>query len=182
MAGLRGVVAVLVATMAAMVVGPVKAQLLGSDPIRIVVPFPPGGTTDIMGRLMAEELRVALERTVLVDNVPGAGGRIGAERVARSPADGHTLLLGSPGPLASYQLLYKSMPYDAPTWDLTAILQAVRPQENYFKLSEPGTITVQDDGRTKFTPAANGLSFWTICLADQLTYPTRCPSTETANQ
>ena len=51
---------------------------------------------------------------------------------------------------------HKPMPYDAGTWDLAAILYAVRPQENYFKLSAPGTISVNDDGRTVFTPSAGG--------------------------
>jgi hypothetical protein len=51
---------------------------------------------------------------------------------------------------------YKPMPYDAPTWDMTAVLYAVRPQEGYFRLSSPGAISVLDDGRTRFTPAPEG--------------------------
>jgi inosine-uridine nucleoside N-ribohydrolase len=59
-------------------------------------------------------------------------------------------------PVVDAYRAYKTMPYDAPTWDLTAVLYAVRPQEGYFKLSEPGTIRVLDDGRTQFTPSAEG--------------------------
>ena len=60
-------------------------------------------------------------------------------------------------PVVDAYRAYKPMPYDAPTWDMTAVLYAIRPQENYFKLSEPGVMTVLDDGRTKFTPSAKGL-------------------------
>jgi inosine-uridine nucleoside N-ribohydrolase len=59
-------------------------------------------------------------------------------------------------PIVDAYRAQKSMPYDAPTWDMTAVLYAVRPQESYFKLSDPGTIKVLDDGQTAFTPSANG--------------------------
>src|SRR5262249_19740846 len=59
-------------------------------------------------------------------------------------------------PIVDAYRAYKAMPYDAPTWDLTSVLYAVRPQEGYFKVSEPGTISVLDDGRTKFTPSPDG--------------------------
>jgi inosine-uridine nucleoside N-ribohydrolase len=59
-------------------------------------------------------------------------------------------------PVVDAYRAYKPMPYDAPSWDLTAVLYAVRPQENYFKLSDPGRISVLGDGRTRFTPAADG--------------------------
>jgi inosine-uridine nucleoside N-ribohydrolase len=59
-------------------------------------------------------------------------------------------------PVVDAYRAYKPMPYDAPSWAMSAVLYAVRPQENFFKLSEPGTVSVQDDGRTKFTPSADG--------------------------
>jgi inosine-uridine nucleoside N-ribohydrolase len=65
-------------------------------------------------------------------------------------------------PVADAYRAYKQMPYDAPSWDMTAVLYAIRPKENYFKLSEPGAITVLDDGRTKFTPSATGLHRYLI--------------------
>ncbi|MEK8028420.1 Bug family tripartite tricarboxylate transporter substrate binding protein [Pseudaquabacterium rugosum] len=68
-----------------------------SRPIKLVVPFPPGGTSDLMGRLMAEELARQLRQPVVVDNRAGAGGAIGADQVAKAPPDGHTLLLSGIG-------------------------------------------------------------------------------------
>ena len=65
-------------------------------------------------------------------------------------------------PVVDVYRAYKPMPYDAPSWDMSAVLYAVRPQENYFKLSEPGTVTVLDDGSTKFTPSAKGLHRYLI--------------------
>src|SRR5690606_1631124 len=114
-----------------------SAQEWPTEPVRIVVPFPPGGTTDIMGRLLADKLRLALDKPVVVDNVAGAGGRIGAERVARAAPDGHTLLLGSPGPMASYQLLYKSMPYDSRTAFDPVIVVATLPQVLVVRSDSP---------------------------------------------
>ena len=70
-------------------------------------------------------------------------------------------------PIADAYRAYKPMPYDTPTWDLTAVLYAIRPNETYFKLSEPGTITVLDDGRTKFTTSAGGRHRYLIIDPDQ---------------
>ncbi len=83
-----------------------------SRPVRIVVAFTPGGTTDIIARLIGATLSEKWGQPVAIDNRPGAGGNIGSEHVARSPADGHTLLIGSVGPLAVNQSLFRTMPYD----------------------------------------------------------------------
>lgn len=79
-------------------------------PLRLVVPFPPGGLIDTMARLIGPRLAQALGQPVVVDNRPGAGGNIGAAEVARAPADGYTLLMASP-PLTISPALYKSLPY-----------------------------------------------------------------------
>jgi tripartite-type tricarboxylate transporter receptor subunit TctC len=80
--------------------------------ITIVVGFSAGGSTDIVARLVAEELRKTLGQPVVIDNRPGAGGNIGAALVAKAKPDGYTLLMGSVGPLAINASLYTNMPYD----------------------------------------------------------------------
>jgi tripartite-type tricarboxylate transporter receptor subunit TctC len=94
--------------------GPLLAQAdFPAQTIRIVVPFAAGGTTDLLGRLVAEGLRTKLGQNVVVDNKAGAGGNIGAAEVARSAPNGYTLLLATPGPLAINQYTYASPGYDA---------------------------------------------------------------------
>jgi tripartite-type tricarboxylate transporter receptor subunit TctC len=87
------------------------AQTYPAKPVRLVVPFPPGGGTDLVGRAIAQGLTVRLGESVIVDNRSGAGGVIGADHVAKSPADGYTLLMGTPGPLTINPNLRK-VPYD----------------------------------------------------------------------
>ena len=81
-------------------------------PIRLVVPFTPGGSTDILARAIGQKLTEAWGQSVVVDNVPGAGGAIGADKVAKAPADGYTLLMGHIGTLAVNPSLYPNLPYD----------------------------------------------------------------------
>jgi tripartite-type tricarboxylate transporter receptor subunit TctC len=83
--------------------------------IRMVVPFAPGGTTDLLGRIAADVLQNALGANVVVENKSGAGGNIGADAVAKSAPDGYTLLLGTVGTAVTNQFLYKKMPYDTAT-------------------------------------------------------------------
>ena len=80
--------------------------------VRIVVPFAPAGTTDILARAIAPELSKAFGQTFYVDNKPGAGGNLGADIVAKSPADGYTLLMGTVGTHGINRALYDKMPYD----------------------------------------------------------------------
>lgn len=91
-----------------------------SRPVRIVVSFTAGGTTDIIARLVGQQLAERWGQPVVIDNRPGAGGNIGTEAVVRSPPDGHTLLVGSVGPLAINVTLYRNLSYD-PRRDLTAV-------------------------------------------------------------
>ena len=81
----------------------------------MIVPFAPGGTTDLLGRISAECLQNAWNAKVVVENKSGAGGNIGAQAVATAPADGYTLLLGTVGTAVTNQFLYKQMPYDTAT-------------------------------------------------------------------
>ena len=80
--------------------------------VRIVVPFAPAGTTDILARAIAPELSKAFGQTFYVDNKPGAGGNLGAEFVAKSPGDGYTLLMGTVGTHGINRALYEKLPYD----------------------------------------------------------------------
>ena len=84
-------------------------------PITFLVPFPPGGPTDAMARILAAELTKELGQSVIVDNRAGAGGNIGADAVARATPDGYTIMFGTSGPLAINQSLYKGQKYDART-------------------------------------------------------------------
>jgi tripartite-type tricarboxylate transporter receptor subunit TctC len=89
-------------------------------PIKLVVPFPPGGPTDIVARPLAQALGAALKQTVVVENRGGAGGSIGADVVAKSAPDGYTLLMGTVGTNAINGALYKSLPHD-PVKDFTPV-------------------------------------------------------------
>lgn len=94
-----------------------------SKTIRFVVPYPPGGPTDLMARLLQTELQTRLGVSVIVDNKGGAGGNVGSAEVAKqAPADGHTLLLAASGPMAVNSTLYKSMPFN-PMTDLAPVIQ-----------------------------------------------------------
>jgi tripartite-type tricarboxylate transporter receptor subunit TctC len=83
-----------------------------TKPVRIVVPFAAGGTTDILARALAPELSKAFGQSFIVDNRAGAGGNVGAEVVARSPGDGYTLLMGTVGTHGINRALYSKLPYD----------------------------------------------------------------------
>lgn len=86
------------------------AQAWPARPIRLVVPFPPGGLIDNMARLVGNRLAQELGQPVVIDNKPGAGGNVGAAEVARAPADGYTLLMASPA-LTISPAVYKNLPY-----------------------------------------------------------------------
>jgi tripartite-type tricarboxylate transporter receptor subunit TctC len=99
---------------------PALAQSWASKTIRIVVPYPPGGSSDIIARLISQPLSEALKQTVVVDNRAGANGNLGTDTVAKSPADGHTILLCDVGALAITASVYTKLPFD-PSRDLAGV-------------------------------------------------------------
>ena len=90
--------------------------------VRIVVPYPAGGGTDVLGRIVADQLSRKWGQTVLVENIGGAAGNIGANDVFRAAPDGHTLMVTSPGPVATNKFLMKDMPFDPARWTPIALL------------------------------------------------------------
>jgi tripartite-type tricarboxylate transporter receptor subunit TctC len=105
---------ILHAFLAALVVstsGHCAAEAYPSKPVRLVIPYTPGGPTDLVGRAVAQRLQAALGQQMVVDNRAGGGGVIGTEIVARAAPDGHTLLLGTPGQLVLLPLLSDKLPY-----------------------------------------------------------------------
>ena len=108
------------ATAAAAATLPASAQNWPSRPVRVLVPYPPGSGTDIIGRVLAEKLQAAWGQPVVVENRPGGGGTIGTEAGARAAPDGHTFLISDVGPLAMAPSLYARLPYD-PVRDFEAV-------------------------------------------------------------
>src|ERR1700710_1659522 len=88
--------------------------------IKMIVPYPAGGTTDLLGRLIADQFKRGLDATVIVENKPGAGTTLGADQVAKSEPDGYTLLMATSTTLAINKTLYRKLPYD-PVKDFTPI-------------------------------------------------------------
>ncbi len=135
-----------------------------SKPIRFVVPYPPGGPTDLMARLLQPELQNRLGVTVVVDNKSGAGGNLGSAEVAKQlPADGHTLLLAASGPMAVNPSLYKSMAFD-PLKDLTPVIQIssfplvfeANPKLGVKTPQELVALAKRSDSQLAFASAGNG--------------------------
>jgi len=114
------------AALAATALGaPLAARAQSGKPLRIIVPFPAGGTADVLPRLLAEKMKEAYPGGIVIENRTGAGGNIGAELVARAEADGHTLLASPPGPIAINHHLYKSLSFDPTRWVPVTVMATV---------------------------------------------------------
>ena len=103
---------VIVAALLALAVGQALAQGFPNKPIRVIVPYAPGGATDIMGRVVAQRLGEILGQQMLVDNRPGANTGIGAEAVAKAPADGYTLMFTNDATFVLNPVLFATLPYN----------------------------------------------------------------------
>jgi len=132
-------------------------------PVRIIVPFPPGGSNDIIARLLSDVMRERLGQPFLVENRSGAGANIGADLVAKSPPDGSTLLIAAPGPFAINQHLYRTMPFD-PARDLVpvalvaevTIVLMVPVSSPVTNLAELIALARREPGRLSFGSSAIG--------------------------
>lgn len=139
------------------------SQSFPNKPLRLVVPFPPGGPTDIVARPFAQMLSEALGQTVIVDNRGGAGGSIGADAVAKAPPDGYTLLMGTVGTHAINPGLYRKLPYDA-TKDFTPLGLAASapvavvafPGTAYATVSDLVAAAKRQPGAITYGSAGNG--------------------------
>ena len=109
---MRKILAVLLGVVATVVASQVFAQAWPAKPIKWVVPFAPGGTTDILARTIGDKLAIALGQPVIIENKPGAGGGLGADFVAKAAPDGYTILGGTISTNAINASLYKDLPYD----------------------------------------------------------------------
>ena len=113
MYGIRGALTALMTLMAVWVSAVAQAQAFPSKPIKVMVPFPAGGGTDIIAREVTQKVAAATGWVFVVENRPGAGGNLGVDAVAKSPADGYTLVLGQTSNLAICPTLYANLPYDS---------------------------------------------------------------------
>lgn len=145
--------------------------------VKLIVPYPPGGGTDLLARVLAEQLQQKWKQSVIVENIGGAGGNIGAQKVAQAAPDGYTLLLSAPGPLALNSLVYKAMPYDSAKWVAISMLAtspfvlAVSPDFAATKMAQvvadakakPSAITVA-------IPEVGGLGYFATTEFEQIAH------------
>jgi hypothetical protein len=140
-----------------------QGQTYPTKPIRFIVPFAPGGSTDLLARFLAQQLAGLLGQTVVVDNRAGAGGVVGAETAARAPADGYTIVLGSAGPLTINPNIRDKTPYDT-LRDFTPITLAtvspftlvVHPSSPAKNVKELIALAKAKPGELNFGSAGNG--------------------------
>jgi tripartite-type tricarboxylate transporter receptor subunit TctC len=151
-----------------------RAQASGfpNKPLRLIVPFPAGGTTDIIGRAVAQEFTRVLGQQAVVENRAGAGGNIGSEMVAKSPADGYTLLVNTVGTHGINQALYQKLPFD-PVKDFAPVslvamvpnVLVVHPSVPAQNVKELIALAKSKPGRLNYASSGNGTS---IHLAAEL--------------
>ena len=147
----------------ALFAGTALAQAYPAKPIRMIVPFPPGGGTDITARTIANKLSENAKWTLVAENRPGAGGNLGVEQAVKSPADGYTLVVGQTSNLAINPALYAKLPYD-PLKDLSPIVLivsapvvlVVTANSRYRSLGDLLAAAKADPGAVTFASPGNG--------------------------
>ena len=140
-----------------------QSQAYPSKPVRLIVPFAPGGTTDVLARLVAQKLTDSLGQQFIIENKPGAGGNIGTELAVKSPADGYTLVMSFDGTMAINPNTYAKMPFD-PQKDLVAVanvaqvplLIVVHPGIAAKSIAEFVALAKASPGRINYSSAGHG--------------------------
>ncbi|MES2686323.1 MAG: tripartite tricarboxylate transporter substrate binding protein [Pseudomonadota bacterium] len=147
-----------------------------NKPLKLIVPFPAGGTADILPRILAEKMRANFPAGVLVENRAGAGGNIGAEVVFRADPDGNTLLVSPPGPIAINHNLYSKMTFDPTRWEPVTIVAtvpnvlSVHPRLPVKDLAEFIAYLKANPGKVSYASQGNGsTSHLTAAMFMQLT-------------
>ncbi|MCW5658202.1 MAG: tripartite tricarboxylate transporter substrate binding protein [Burkholderiaceae bacterium] len=162
---------VLAAALALGTAWPLAAAAYPERPLKLVVPYPPGGSTDMLGRALAEHLRKELGQPVVVENKPGANSGIGAQAVASAPADGHTLLLATAATMVLNPLLHNKLGYDATQLQpvarvaVTPLVLVARPDGELRTLADVMARAKAQPGRVTFASTGVGS---TLHLAGEL--------------
>lgn len=159
----RSLIALAALALAAPSVTTAQAATFPDRPVRIIVPFPPGGSNDVIARILAENLSHQWKQSVIVDNRSGAGGNVGAAEVARADPDGYTLLLTAPGPLAINPSLFKTLSFD-PLKDFAPIalvanvpiVLAVNPNVKAESVKELIALAKAEPGKLNYGSSGNG--------------------------
>lgn len=143
--------------------GPAAAQEFPTRPVTLVIPFAAGGSTDLVGRLIAERMAAELGQPVVVENKGGAGGNLGAAQVAKASPDGYTILMGTVATHALNPALYKKMPYDPVTSFAPVSLLVVVPNALVVNPDFPAKTTEEliallkkDPGKYSYASSGNG--------------------------
>jgi len=153
----------LVSLLAALCANVALAQAYPAKPVRLIVPFAPGGTTDVLARLVAQKLGDSLGQQFIIENKPGAGGNIGTELAVKSPPDGYTLVMSFDGTMAINPNTYAKMPFD-PQKDLVAVanvaqvplLIVVHPGVAARNIAEFVALAKASPGRINYSSAGHG--------------------------
>jgi tripartite-type tricarboxylate transporter receptor subunit TctC len=172
-------IAALAVTLAlAVSTGSIRAQAnYPTRTVKLIVPYPPGGGTDLLARVLAQQLEQKWKQSVIVENKGGAEGNIGAEEVAQAAPDGYTLLFGSPGPLALNSLVYKTLPYDPAKWVPIAVIATspyVLVVSSHFAATSLAQVIADAKAKpsalTVATPEVGGLGYFTTIEFEQLAH------------
>ncbi|OWT80924.1 MULTISPECIES: tripartite tricarboxylate transporter substrate binding protein [unclassified Achromobacter] len=161
--GLTAVAAVIAPVLAAVPTLAHADDAYPSKPIRLIVPFPPGGTTDIVGRLFADKLGRELNQTVIVENRGGAGGSIGSAAIANAAPDGYTLGIATASTHGINPAVYAKLPFDAekdftPITNLAAVpnIMAINPKVGAKNMAEFIKLAKSEPGKLTYASAGNG--------------------------